>query len=352
MNLNCDWKLSNWPAADVASTVCGTVFKTVREQSPDLENDFPFKSGVNAQACFDDSWFAIFVEDAPGCRTCGTMSEQEIAELKSRICPFQLRTHSQLRELLGPTWFSSNKFSYVGPWNGTSACWPDLNRHLIDWLNEMVLPDVLKRNMTRILRAIPQPPQLNSSAIMDALWVLECEQSCKQGTAFSLLGVGLVTCQHALGPETKAFRHQSPTSKFRVSVIAQSETVDLAVLVIGTDLQAGLEAGSADSLKQMDHIAIAGFPNYRIGDTGVIIPGFVIGFRMNSVRRILTNANIIAGNSGGPVIDASNRVIGVAVTGADKMEHADQTENHGIIPVDALRILNATVPRACLDDSL
>jgi S1-C subfamily serine protease len=87
-------------------------------------------------------------------------------------------------------------------------------------------------------------------------------------------------------------------------------------------------------------VAIAGFANYRLGDSGVIVPGLVIGYRMVSgIRWILTNAPIVAGNSGGPVLDSRSNVIGVAVTGSDRMEEAHETENHGIIPIDAIRYL-------------
>jgi S1-C subfamily serine protease len=90
----------------------------------------------------------------------------------------------------------------------------------------------------------------------------------------------------------------------------------------------------------MDHVVVTGFPNFKIGDSGVIMPGLVVGFRpVSGVRRILTNALIIAGNSGGPVFDTGHRVIGIAVTGADRMEEAIETENYGIIPVDAINYL-------------
>jgi S1-C subfamily serine protease len=85
---------------------------------------------------------------------------------------------------------------------------------------------------------------------------------------------------------------------------------------------------------------MSGFPNYRISDSGISIPGLVVGFRtISGLRRILTNASIIAGNSGGPVFDERSRVIGIAVTRADRMEEANETENHGIIPVNAINYL-------------
>jgi RNA-directed DNA polymerase len=45
--------------------------------------------------------------------------------------------------------------------------------------------------------------------LADALWVLECEETCTQGTAFYLRDVGLVTCAHAVHPKTHAFRAEA-----------------------------------------------------------------------------------------------------------------------------------------------
>jgi len=79
-------------------------------------------------------------------------------------------------------------------------------------------------------------------------------------------------------------------------------------------------------------------PNYRYEDIGVIISGLVVGFRMVSgIQRILTNAPIVAGNSGGPVVGGDNKIVGIAVTGAEMMNLAQEIENHGIVPIDALK---------------
>jgi len=66
-----------------------------------------------------------------------------------------------------------------------------------------------------------------------------------------------------------------------------------------------------------------------------------VGFRIISgIRRVLTNVPIVAGMSGGPVLDKNNYVIGVAVKGAEIMEKAQETENHFVISIDALKFLN------------
>ena len=68
-----------------------------------------------------------------------------------------------------------------------------------------------------------------------------------------------------------------------------------------------------------------------------MIPGEVAGFRpVSGIRRILVSASIVAGGSGGPAVNSTGEVIGVAVTGADGMETVGQTENHGVIPIAAL----------------
>ena len=66
----------------------------------------------------------------------------------------------------------------------------------------------------------------------------------------------------------------------------------------------------------------------------------MIGFRpTHGVRRLLVNAAIVSGNSGGPVLSTNNKVVGIAVTGADCTENVGSTENHGVIPIDALAYL-------------
>jgi RNA-directed DNA polymerase len=185
--------------------------------------------------------------------------------------------------------------------------------------------------------------------IRDAVWVLECayddkngEAVVEQGTAFVISGIGLVTCAHVLRSHTYAFRASDPTKRFEVTLIAKNDDLDLAIISVPTTHQIQLEPGDASSVKPLDPVTVLGYPNYAIGDTVFIHQGKVTGFRpRHGIRRILVDAHIVQGNSGGPVLDRDHRVIGLAVTGSSSESSAPQTEAHGVIPIDALNHLKA-----------
>lgn len=344
--LELKWKLSekqgNKTFFEIGAAFVNVVIEAARDQMPDLAEMFPLKENWDVRGHFGDGWIAIRLSSryGAGVPTVGRLEGKEVEELISKTRPLELKSHQELFKLLGPNWFAFDKFTYVGPYENSYACWPHASDHLVDWLNSVVIPEILKRNQARVLRAIPPAPQINIERILRSLWILECEKSMRQGTAFHLSNVGLVTCEHVLGPVSNAFKAKDLAHKYPIAVRVKQKEIDLAILTIDAELGEGLDIGSADNLKQMDHLAIAGFPNYRVGDSGVIIPGLVVGFRMVSgIRRILTNASIVAGASGGPVFDKNNLVIGVAVTGAEIMEKAQETENHGVIPIDALKYL-------------
>jgi RNA-directed DNA polymerase len=183
--------------------------------------------------------------------------------------------------------------------------------------------------------------------VKDAVWILEAlagsgaDMVTEQGTAFFLAGVGLVTCAHVLRPQTRAIRANEPHKDYAVKVIAQDEFLDLAVLEIpGVHHDIELPCGDPTALRQSQAIRLLGFPNYAPGNQCAIRNGEVTAFRtVSAIRRILVDANIIAGNSGGPVVDAKNRVIGVAAKGATSEAAAAQTDKHEVIPIDALKHL-------------
>ncbi len=343
MSFTPNWKPpSKLPEANICYGVKYEALRLVTEQMPDLADLFPFKNRFEGRVHFDEGWLAIAIEfgNDPGAARGGAMEAASIERYRAVAVVSCTPNHNELVGLLGAGYFSFTRFAYVGPYEDEQLSWPHLAEHVAEWINHCVLPEVLHRNQTRVLRTIPVPPQFDFAKTSRGLWVLECEESSRQGTAFTLAGYGIITCAHVLGETTRAFKASATHEKRPVRVVARNDVLDLAVLEIDGTGSDALRIGSADSIRQMDHIAVVGYPNYRVGDSGVLIPGLVVGFRpVSGVRRILTNAPIVAGNSGGPVIDGTNRVIGVAVTGADRMEEAGTTENHGIIPIDALGFL-------------
>lgn len=330
-------------AMSIASAIAGTAQELVRQQMGDLEESFPFNRNFHFHAHFDQgAWFGLRLIFVPrlAMMVGPRMEESDIAYLKSKIEPFEVREPEEIRSRLGSNWLDVDRFTYVGPYQDNRVSWQDIEQHLLWWLNNVVVPSVLERNRLRVLRAIPQPPNYDLKLLADSVWVLECELDCRQGTAFALEGSGLVSCAHVLGTGTKAFRFDRPSEKYPVTVLARHDVVDLAILSIPCELSVQMKRGDPTQTKQMDHILVVGHPNYRYGDSPLVVPGLVVGFRNKSgIRRFLTNAAIVAGGSGGPVVNRLGQVIGVAVTGADRFDKLAETEDLGVVPIDALDLL-------------
>jgi RNA-directed DNA polymerase len=188
----------------------------------------------------------------------------------------------------------------------------------------------------------------------DAVWVLEAlsgtgsDMVSVQGTGFFLAGVGFVTCAHVLRKQIQAVRPEEPHKSHPVKVLAMDEDLDLAVLEIpGIHHDIELSMGDPSGLRQSAPIRVLGFPNYAPGNQCALRNGEVTAFQVvSTIRRILVDANIISGNSGGPVLDAKNRVVGVAAKGAPSETEAAMTDKHEVIPIDALKFLKGVRVRA------
>lgn len=329
-------------AMSIAIAIRNEAQRLVRVCTPDLEQSFPFSHNFHFNAHFEENgWFGLRLIFIPGLSMMvgPSMDATDAALLKACVEPYKFRPPAEIRKALGKSWYDQDRFTYVGPIEGANVSWSDICAQLLSWLNEDALPNVLSLNAIRVQRAVPKPPSYDIGFLSQALWVLECEHSCTQGTAFALSGVGLVTCNHVLGSQTVAFRYDNPSKKYPIKLLAHNKVVDLAIIGIDAELPGALEQGDPSLVQQMDHILVLGHPNYRIGDSPISTSGLVAGFRpISGIRRLLTNAAIVAGCSGGPVFDRDQRVIGVAVTGADNFAQVRETEDIAIIPVDALKL--------------
>lgn len=179
--------------------------------------------------------------------------------------------------------------------------------------------------------------------IEDALWVIECEEDGRQGTAFMLDGVGLITCSHVLGRKSLAWQYGKEGEKFPINILRQDKDIDLAILTIDSTCEASLNISLKGDMELDEEITIAGFPNYNIGTTPHIDSGKVSAKRpVSGISRSSITAIISKGCSGGPVLDKSHAVVGVMVTGADMDEVASgegPSIDFGVIPINALEKL-------------
>lgn len=175
--------------------------------------------------------------------------------------------------------------------------------------------------------------------LFKSLWVIESYEKAIQATAFCLEGVGVVTCEHAVFPDSEAFRRDNPNKRYKIRIIVSNKDIDVAIIEIlnCNEVPFCLTRSTRLDLRLHKPVRVLGFPNHGRGDTGILTDGKIIGFRTRStIKRFLTSCSIIGGNSGGPILDSRNQVVGIAATGADYFEEADKTEKHGGIPISAI----------------
>lgn len=182
--------------------------------------------------------------------------------------------------------------------------------------------------------------------LLEHVWVIitEDDEKIRQGTGFFLKGCGLVTCSHVLGGRGVKYIHaisRDGKRRYDARILARDGIRDVAILDIGFTPHRSLEA-SVLQVKRTMPVTVLGFPNHNIGDTGFVFSGNVTGFRREPISGesvITISATIIEGNSGGPVLDSTGKVIGVAARGGKNQKEAQETEFHAVVPISAVRDL-------------
>ncbi|MCK0101976.1 serine protease [Pseudohalocynthiibacter sp. F2068] len=318
------------------------LFRVVNEQALELKSDLPsftkcnFKIGLDENVCITTIQFK-----ESGLPAGGSMDEDEFTDLRNSVG--NAREYSELCQIQALSdRFGWDRVLIVADVENETIDWHQVHRDLISWANDKPLPRARRINENRVKMALPAPPQYSLKDVEAAMWVLECDEACIQGTAFDLEGFGTITNNHVVSGtfNLRAFRADDVSQKYPVTIKKSNSVLDLAVIEIeGASVSGALKPSNRD-LNQMDHAAVCGFPNYNRGDSGILSPGVIVGTRMKSgVRRLLTNAGIVSGMSGGPAIAQDNRVIGICVTGSNYMQKSRETEDQSIIPVSALELL-------------
>jgi len=149
-----------------------------------------------------------------------------------------------------------------------------------------------------------------------AVWVVEhYEGKCAQGSAFFLKDVGLVTADHCVkeAMTVDLYHPSKPANKFKATVLNRDEDRDLAVLKHSIPATEYFELErSSKNVAVGDTLSVVGYPEFGPGDPLNIREGKVAALpTKKGLKQIEVGQKISPGMSGGPLLDADNKVVGV-----------------------------------------
>jgi RNA-directed DNA polymerase len=198
------------------------------------------------------------------------------------------------------------------------------------------------------MKARPVVPTASTKdkVLEQAVWLLISDDGNAQATAFSAEGLGLLTAFHAVehvarGAIMYATRPGYDEHRYPITVSKFDEVRDVAQLSLSVNSYVELKIGTADQLQVGHPITLLGFPRYNVGDGVHIHRGPVTQNKVyNKVPHFVIDPVIFRGNSGGPVLDARNRVIGIAVKGYERPGgFSEKDELSSFVPIDLIKHL-------------
>jgi RNA-directed DNA polymerase len=227
-------------------------------------------------------------------------------------------------------WVLQGKLDYIGMIRGKE-----------DWIYRSFL-----KQLAEMVPSIDVPVIKDEiDKLFEHVWVVNLEDAegyPRQGTAFVLRGTGLVTASHVLGKgkfQKLTISSSDGSNVFDARVLKRDGTLDLAILEAPKmPVDGGLERSRLEPRRKMP-ITVLGFPNHNVGESGRFDEGIITGFKPNPFGGkdlFLINRQIITGQSGGPILDAASKVIGVVQRGGRDNEEAAATDFHAGIPISIL----------------
>ena len=161
----------------------------------------------------------------------------------------------------------------------------------------------------RPIEVTPTPDEIRDRAV----WIVEHSED--QGTAFFLKGVGLVTAAHCVeGVDEVEILHPSKHSNtFKAAVQKRDKHRDLAILDHQVPATEYFELDPASrAFAAGNPMTAVGYPGWAPGDSLNIRPGFISTITVKSaVKLIEVTQTPSQGMSGGPLLDANDKVAGI-----------------------------------------
>ena len=170
------------------------------------------------------------------------------------------------------------------------------------------------------------------------------------GSGFAISRAGYILTNAHVVNECGELHARLPGDKDNVvDLVAKDAVNDLAVLKLQTPLANVAAFRNETPVRQGDNVVVYGFP---LGNTlaadGNLATGNISALSglQNDSRHLQISAPVQAGNSGGPLVDMSGRVIGVVVS---KLNTVAVTAATGDVPQNVNFAIKAAVARNFLD---
>ncbi len=162
--------------------------------------------------------------------------------------------------------------------------------------------------------AVPLRAQQDLSAaiarVNDSVFTIKAGESLGSGFVVTPQGDAL-TCKHVLGDVQEVEVELANGDKGKAQVVARDESRDLALLKLDRSGLPAVVFGSAEDLKPGARVAAVGAP---LGLGNSVTEGVVsaVGREIEGQKYLQISAALNKGNSGGPVVNAEGKVVGVA----------------------------------------
>jgi hypothetical protein len=164
-------------------------------------------------------------------------------------------------------------------------------------------------------RPVIAGPNAQMKVLERAVWLME-EPNGLQGTGFAAEGLDLLTAFHVLTAKTEASCAPVSPVKLPVTITRKHDHVDVARVTIPLRIPVQLRVGDSSKLQVGDTLRVLGFPLHRDGGSVHVNQGRITATSpWHAVPHFIVDCPIVRGNSGGPVLNERNEVVGIAVKG-------------------------------------
>lgn len=176
--------------------------------------------------------------------------------------------------------------------------------------------------------------------VHDAVGDAAGEEEPFQGTVFHLDDLGICGAYHCVGLKENEVYPPSSKLQYKVSTVSYDAKEDWVILKLDEDY-IGPSFSSLKAAKYKPHVGqrirVLGYPKWGKGASITVQSGQIIGINtFDGVERYKVDCTIVTGNSGGPVVDEQDRVIGIAVKGNESFSSESATGENLVIPISLL----------------